>query len=256
MSPEFMKAVPESIKAALKNEVGIDYAIRDKMYDYSISEIDWSVGQILDALQKQGLDENTVVFFTSDNGPSVGHAEPLTGKKGSSYEGGMRVPGIVRWPGRIPAGQTIDELTSTIDLLPTFANLAGAEVPTDRVIDGKDIWPVLTESSVSPHEVFFYYNNDRLAAVRSGKWKLHIGKEKGKAKKGKGKSRGKGASSSFTALYDLDTDKAESKNVLKDHPKIAKQLRAYATAFEKKLAQNSRPAGTVPNPKTLTTRDK
>jgi arylsulfatase A-like enzyme len=255
MSPEFMKAVPESIKSALKNEIGIDYATRDKMYDYSISEIDWSVGQILDALQKQGLDENTLIVFTSDNGPSVGHAEPLTGKKGSSYEGGMRVPGIVRWPGRIKAGQTIDELLSTIDLLPTLARLVGAEVPANRVIDGKDIWPVLTESAVSPHEAFFYYKGDRLEAVRSGKWKLHLGKP-GKAKKGKATSRGKGSSSPVTALYDLDADMAESNNLLKDHPEIAKRLRAYATAFEKELAQNSRPAGTVPNPKTLTTRDK
>ena len=206
-------------------------------------------------MKAQGIDENTLVVFTSDNGPSIGQAKPLTGKKGSSYEGGMRVPGIVRWPGNVPAGQTIDELLSTIDLLPTLAKLVGAEVPSDRVIDGKDIWPVLTENAVSPHEAFFYYNKDRLAAVRSGKWKLHIGKGK-KAKKGTGKSRRKGSSSSITALYDLSADMPEKKNVLKAHPEIAERLRAYATAFEKELAQNSRPAGVVQDAKTLTTREK
>jgi arylsulfatase A-like enzyme len=251
MSPDFMEAVPDAIKAKLNDEKGVDYVTRDKMYDVSISEIDWSVGEILDALKKNGLDENTVVVYTSDNGPSVGHAEPLTGKKGSSYEGGMRVPGIVRWPGKIPAGQTIDELLSTIDLLPTFAKLVGAKVPSDRVIDGQDIWSVLTAKAASPHEAFFYYKGNELKAVRSGKWKLHIGKAVGKASA----NRGKGSSSPMMALYDLDADMAEKNNVLAEHPEVVKKLQEYAKAFQQELAHNSRPAGVVEHPKTLTTRD-
>ena len=252
MSPSFMEAVPTAIKDQLKNEKRIDYLTRDKMYDYSISEIDWSVGRILDALKANGIDEDTIVFFTSDNGPSVGHAEPLTGKKGSSYEGGMRVPGIMRWPGEIPAGQTIDELLCTMDLLPTFAKLAGAAVPLDRVIDGKDIWPVLTQDAQSPREAFFYYKGNALKAVRSGKWKLHFGKAKGKTSA----RRGKGASSPIMALYDLDADMGEQNNVLESNPEVAERLRSYAEAFKEELAQNSRPAGAVENPKSLTTRGK
>jgi arylsulfatase A-like enzyme len=248
MSPPFMVDVPEAIKATLENEKGVDYATRDKIYNYAISEIDWSVGQILDALKKNGIDENTVVIYTSDNGPSVGNAAPLSGGKGSSYEGGMRVPGIIRWPGRIPAGQTIDELLSTIDLLPTFAKLAGAVVPSDRAIDGKDIWPTLTEKAASPHEAFFYYKGNALKAVRSGKWKLHLGKATGTANA----KRGKGSSSPIMALYDLESDMGERTNLLESNPEVAERLRSYAKSFEAELAQNSRPAGVAKNPKTLT----
>ncbi|WP_372845913.1 sulfatase [Pontiella sp.] len=247
-SPPFMAEVPDAIKAKLEHEEGVDYATRDKLYNYAIGEIDWSVGQILDALKAQGIDGNTVVFFTSDNGPSVGKTGPLSGGKGSSYEGGMRVPGIIRWPGKVPAGQTIDELLSTIDLLPTFAKLAGAEIPSDRVIDGADVWPVLTAGAAGPHEAFFYYKGERLVAVRSGKWKLHIGKTQGKAPA----KRGKGSSSPIMALYDLAADLGEKNNVLESNPEVAERLRSYVTAFEVELARNSRPAGVAQNPQPLT----
>ncbi|CAA6677546.1 Unannotated [Lentimonas sp. CC4] len=247
MSPSFMEAVPDDIKAKLKNEKGIDYFTRDKIYNQSISEIDWSVGQIIDALKANGIDENTVVIFTSDNGPSVGHADPLTGKKGSSYEGGQRVPAVIRWPGHIPAGQVNDELITAMDLLPTFAQLAGAELPTDRVIDGCDILPVLIDGAGTPHQAFFYYKGNALKAVRSGPWKLHFGKANGKDKS----RRGKGASSSIMALYHLDEDMAEQNNLLQQHPEIVEQLKALAKAFETELKQNSRPAGLVNEPEVL-----
>lgn len=251
LSPAFMDNVTEAIKAKLAQEKvngGIDYATRDKLYNVSIGEIDWSVGQILDALKKNGIDENTVVFFTSDNGPSIGNAAPLSGGKGSSYEGGMRVPGIVRWPGKIPAGQTLDAVMTTMDLLPTFGKLADAEIPTDRVIDGKDIWPVLTRNAKSPHEAFFFYKANALKAVRSGKWKLHFGKANGNASA----RRGMGSSSPIMALYDLDADPGETTNVLAEHPEIAKKLQASADSFQAELARNSRPVGVAENPKPLT----
>ncbi|MDF7825957.1 sulfatase [Pontiellaceae bacterium B12227] len=251
MSPPFMEDVPDEIKARLKDETRIDYLTRDKIYNYAINEIDWSVGQILDALKKNGIDENTVVVFTSDNGPSVGKTTPLTGKKGSSYEGGMRVPGIIRWPGTIPAGQTIGEVVTALDLFPTFGKLAGADLPGDRVIDGKDILLVLTEGAASPHEAFFYYKGDALKAVRSGKWKLHFGKTKGNA----GKRRGKGSSSPIMALFDLDADPGEQVNVLASNPEVTERLRSYAGTFKAELEQNSRPAGVAENPKSLTTRE-
>ncbi|MDF7799609.1 sulfatase [Pontiellaceae bacterium B1224] len=249
MSPPFMKDIPDSIKEKLENEQGVDYATRDKIYNYAISEIDWSVGQILDALKANGLDENTVVIFTSDNGPSVGNAAPLSGKKGSSYEGGMRVPAVIRWPGKIPEGQTLDELMTAMDLFPTIGKLAGAKVPSDRAIDGVDIWPVLTGNAESPHEAFFYFKGNQLKAVRSGKWKFHFGKAKGKAGK-----RGMGSSSSIMALYNLDTDMGETTNVLASNPEVAERLRSYAKAFEAELSQNSRPAGYIADAKPLTTR--
>ncbi len=251
MSPPFMEDVPDAIKAKLENEQRIDYLTRDKIYSYAISEIDWSVGQILDALKKNGIDENTVVVFTSDNGPSVGKTAPFTGQKGSSYEGGMRVPGIIRWPAGIPSGQTINEVVTAMDLFPTFGKIAGADLPSERVIDGKDILPVLTQNAGSPHEAFFYYKGNALKAVRSGKWKLHFGKAKGTA----GKKRGKGSSSPIMALYDLNTDPGETVNLLKQYPEVVERLHAAAKHFQTALAKNSRPSGVVPPQKPLTTRE-
>jgi arylsulfatase A len=251
-SPPFMKDVAEPLKAKLAAESqnhNIDYDARDKIFAQAISEIDWSVGQILDALKKQGLDDNTLVIFTSDNGPAVGLATPLRGKKGSTFEGGMREPTVIRWPGKIPAGTVNDELMTTMDLLPTFAKLAGAEMPSDRVIDGKDIWPVLTGNGKSPHEAFFYHSGNTLEAVRSGQWKLHLAAQ-GKTK-GKDKKKGKGAASPM--LYNLEQDIGETTDVSKDNPKVVARLCEYIAAFEKDLAENSRPAAFVDNPKPLST---
>lgn len=242
VSPEFMKDVPAPIKAKLAKEKSsgkIDYKTRNLLFPYAISEIDWSVGKILDTLKENGLDENTIVIFTSDNGPGTGSAGPLSGKKGSSLEGGPRVPAIIRWPGHIPAGQENHEMLSAMDLLPTFAKLAGAQIPSDRVIDGKDIWPVLTTNAESPHEVLFYHISNNLMAVRSGKWKLHV-----KSKAGKHRVPA-------PSLFNLEEDIAEKKNVVAQHPEVAEKLRGYAAAFEQDLAQNSRPAAFVENPQQL-----
>lgn len=152
----------------------------------------------------------------------------------------MREPTVIRWPGKIPTGQN-DELMTAMDLLPTFAKLAGAEVPTDRVIDGKDIWPTLSSGAKTPHKAFFYHRANRLSAVRSGKWKLHLKTAKGKR-----------AGSAAQALYDLESDIGEKSNVLAKHPEIAERLLAHVKAFEKELAQNSRPAAFVEDPKPLT----
>ena len=126
-----------------------------------------------------------------------------------------------------------------MDLLPTFAKLAGAEVPSDRVIDGKDIWPVLAGSGSSPHEAFFYHQGDTLVAVRSSQWKLHLGK-------------GKRAASPL--LFNLQQDIGETTDVSKANPTVVARLRAQMVAFEKELSQNSRPAAFVENPKALSAR--
>lgn len=236
VSPPFMKGVPDEVLSKLKEEHNsIDYPTRDKLFHQAISEIDWSVGQILDTLKKHGLDENTLVIFTSDNGPAVGSAGPLRGRKGSTLEGGMREPTVIRWPGKIPAGNINHELLTAMDLFPTFARLAGAEIPSDRVIDGKDIWRVLTGKSKSPHQAFFYHAENKLQAVRSGKWKLHV------------------KDGTPTALYDLEKDIGETRDALKEYPTVVKRLLVQIEMFENDLADNSRPAGFVANPKPLST---
>jgi arylsulfatase A-like enzyme len=234
VSAPFLAAVPSEIREKLKAEQGsIDYRTRDKLFRQAIAEIDWSVGQILDALKTHGIDENTLVIFTSDNGPAVGSAGPLKGRKGSTFEGGMRESTVVRWPGKIAAGTSNDELMTTMDLLPTFAKLAGAELPEDRVIDGKDIWPVLAGHAGTPHTAFFYHRGNELVAVRSGKWKL-------RAKNGQA-----------TALHDLDADIGETKNVLKANPRVAQRLLELMEQFAKEIAENSRPAAFVDDPQPL-----
>jgi len=152
------------------------------LYGDVIMEIDWSVGQVLETLKQYGLDERTLVIFASDNGPWLsygghsGEAIPLREGKGTSWEGGVRVPCIMRWPGKLPAGRVQAEPAMTIDLLPTIAWLTGAELPR-RHIDGLDIWQLMeaSERAKSPHEAYYiYYNRNELQAVIMGEWKLYL----------------------------------------------------------------------------------
>ena len=209
---------------------------RDFLYPGAIEEIDGSCGEILNALKAAGVDKRTLVLFTSDNGPSAGSAGPLRGGKGSAFEGGMRVPCIVRWPDGIPAGRVCDEIATAMDLLPTFAALAGGKAPTDRIIDGKDIGPLLRgeAGATTPHEAFYYHRGTALSAMRSGKWKLHF---KG-AKKGGGLQPG--------ALYDLDADIAEKTNLAARNPAVVKRLAALARTFTQQLRKTARPSGRAP----------
>lgn len=159
------------------------------LYGAAVESIDWATKVILAELDAQGLADDTIVIFTSDNGslgdrpppwgskePLGGSNLPLRGAKGRTWEGGQRVPGIVRWPGRIAPGQVSDEIVTAMDLYPTLAALCGGAVPDDRIIDGRDISGVLLSGEASPHEAFFYYWMNHLEAVRSGRWKLHFSK--------------------------------------------------------------------------------
>jgi arylsulfatase A-like enzyme len=222
-------------------------------YGDATEEIDWSTGEILATLKKLGVDDNTLVIFTSDNGAASrwgGSNLPLSGFKGGTMEGGMREPCVMRWPGKIPAGGKCDELASTLDLLPTFAKLAGTKAPDDRIIDGKDIWPLMAgaEGAKSPHEAFYYYRLDQLQAVRSGKWKLHLEYEI--------KRRGKTTQSQLR-LYDLKADIGEKSNVAEQNPRVVKRLLALAEKAREDLGDgdrkgNQRAAGLVVTPKPLT----
>ena len=221
-----------------------------------IEEIDWSVGQILQTLRQLNLAEKTLVVFTSDNGATGGKGRsnaPLRGHKGSTWEGGMREPCVVWRPGRIPAGKTCDELACTMDLLPTFARLAGTRPPGDRIIDGRNIWPLMSgkKKAKSPHEAFYYYQIDQLQAVRSGRWKLHL------PFKLKKRNWGKPIPDSPLKLYDLKADIGEANNVATQYPDVVKRLLVLAEKARedlgdvKRKGKNQRPAGWVENPKPL-----
>ncbi|MEX0928734.1 MAG: sulfatase [Balneolales bacterium] len=144
------------------------------LYGDVIEEIDWSVGEILHALERLELDDHTLVIFTSDNGPWFeGSAGELRERKGgASWDGGFRVPFIARWPGKIPPGVTSGAISMNFDVFPTLLELAGGRVPADRAIDGKDIWPVLQGRNESPHEYLYFFNNEEITAVRSQRWKF------------------------------------------------------------------------------------
>ncbi|MEO8499198.1 MAG: sulfatase, partial [Planctomycetota bacterium] len=177
-----------------------------------VEEVDWSVGQVLDTIRELKLDEKTLVVFTSDNGGQQSHGAvnlPLRGGKGSTLEGGMREPTIAWWPKHIPAGTETAAVTSMMDVLPTFVNLAGGSVPIDRKIDGGDIWPILAgdANAKSPHETFYYFRGLNLQAVRHGPWKLHLAKGD---------------------LYNLESDIGESQDVAKEHPEVVARLNGLA----------------------------
>lgn len=205
-------------------------------YGDAVEELDWSVGQVLDTVKEAGIDEKTLVVFLSDNGPwynrgeNGGSATPLRGAKGSTYEGGVRVPCVVRWPGTMPPGGEVKEIATVMDILPTFAAIAGNEAPRDRVIDGKDITALLTggPDTESPHEKIFYYFGEQLHAVRSGPWKLRL--ENYLQNENVYERAWRDLETTVpipAALYNLDQDPGEQKNVLKNHPKIEARLRGY-----------------------------
>ena len=206
---------------------------KDGAYGDWVQEIDWSMGELLKALKSEGIDDETLILFTSDNGSArekQGSNLPLRGRKGRTDEGGMRVPCVVRWPGKIPAGTSSNLITSTIDLLPTFAAISGGETPNDRIIDGVNIWSILSgKTKINIREAFFYYQMDQLQAVRSGDWKLFV--EMNSKKRNWGKPEGRRE----LALYNLAEDIHEDNNVAAENPKVVKSLQGWARVARKDL---------------------
>lgn len=221
----------------------------------SVEEIDWSTGELLRTLKELDLDRQTLVIWTSDNGaprrdPPQGSNLPLAGWGYTTAEGGQRIPCAMRWPGKIPAGKDCNELATLMDLLPTLAHLAGADLPTDRTLDGKDITPLMfaRPGAKSPHEAFYYYHMDQLQAVRSGPWKLYLPLEKRRA-------GSRIVESDVPArLYNLREDLGERKEVSKAHPEVVSRLEALAQRAREDLGdldqpgKNQRPAGDAPRP--------
>ena len=214
------------------------------LYGDCIEEIDWSVGQIMQTLKRLKLEQNTIVFYTSDNGPwdlkgnatdkvkgnknrrIGGSALPLRGFKFQAWEGGMRVPAVAWWPGQFPANTTCDEVAGTIDILPTLAQLSQGAILPELEIDGKSIAPLLLDQdgASSPHAAYFY----RDEAVRVGPWKGVIHPK-----------------SKDFELYDLDKDIAESNNLASEHPERAESMLLLLKAHCKKMELNKRPCGEV-----------
>jgi len=224
------------------------------LYGDVIGEIDTGVGRILATLRRLELEKNTLVIFTSDNGPwllygdHAGSAGPLREGKATPFEGGFRVPCIMWWPGKIPAGSRCDELASTIDILPTIARLGGAPLPKKK-IDGKDLWPLMTAQpgAKSPHEAFFYYSGSRLSGVRSGKWKLLFAQGFTQQKPpGKGGQPGTRATGRIPlSLFDLEKDVGEKVNVATAHPGVVKRLQGLAEEMRKELGDTGRPGSGI-----------
>lgn len=204
----------------------------DALIHDAIEEIDWSVGEVLQAVKKAGIDENTLVIFTSDNGAAVGSSLPLRSKKGSVYDGGIREPTVMRWPGHIPAGERCTEVAATIDLLPTFAKLCGGELPKNK-IDGHNIWPLMSgkKESKSPHEEYVLMHGP--GTVRSGKWKFYPWQEGKSGSRRDATPRGRKLSPLPVQLYDTDADIGETTNLAEKHPQIVATL---AKAYEQHVA--------------------
>ena len=212
------------------------------LYGDAVEELDHHVGRLLGAIDELGLRDKTIVIFASDNGPwnnfqgplrkahkgaiAWGSSGPLREGKGSTYEGGLRVPGIVRWPGHVPSGRTSDAIFSTLDFLPTFATLAGYKPPTDRIIDGVDQTKLLLgQSQQGARNDFYYFSQNYLHGVREGQWKLLLPGRKSFF--GYVLDRGKGE----MELYDLNADPGEKKNVAKEHPEIVDRLSKRIKSF-------------------------
>lgn len=224
-------------------------------YGDAIEELDWSTGRILDALAANGIDKNTLVVWTSDNGavqrdPEQGSNRPLGGWGYTTSEGGQRIPCLARWPGRIPAGRICSALVTLMDWMPTIAAFTGARLPASRPIDGKDLSPLLAgRTDKSPHEAFFYYYGPQLQAVRAGRWKLFLPLEKRIVTLTGGTAPGP------MALYDLAADIGETMDVAAKHPDVVRQLTALAEKARVELGDVDRPgkgqrqAGRVENPR-------
>jgi len=230
-------------------------------YGDAVSELDWSVGEVMKALQRLGIAEQTLVIVTSDNGPWYeGSAGGLRGRKGQSYEGGFRVPFIASWPGRIPAGSVSEVPAMNIDLLPTFLGLAGLSLPSDRVIDGVDLWPVLAGggAELGSRELFFFHDYD-VEALRRGHWKyIHSNSHyvwpapldkpdtpagrlaSGRNYRPRGSTESVPTLGTWPLLYELGRDPGEAYNLAQTHPETARELGETLEAWRAAFRANPR----------------
>ena len=233
------------------------------LYGDVVQELDWSVGEILRTLSENGLDDSTLVIFSSDNGPWFqGSAGSLRGRKGDTFEGGMRVPFIARMPGRIPAGQVSSSFASTLDFLPTIANFTAARLPANP-LDGIDIWPLLNGSTADlPREVFLYFNFWDIQCARMGNWKLHVSRHNVAAYSPSPMAGLLNLPLANPELYDLVSDPEEGYDRADEFPEVVASIRARIEAMLPSFPEEVRaswagthrrhvyqtPAGALPEP--------
>lgn len=242
--PHSMVHVPLHVSEKFRGKSGAG------LFGDVMREVDWSVGQIVDAVRKNGLEKDTLLLFTSDNGPwlsygeHAGSAGPLREGKGTMFEGGCRESTIFWGPGRVPAGSACKEPAMTIDILPTVAKLIGASLP-DHKIDGKDIWPLIAgePGARSPQEAYFFYYGRELQAVRAGKWKLHFPHGFTTLSGRKGGVGGNPAKYDQAridlSLYDLEKDAGETTDVKESNPEVVARLQALGAAMRKDLGDSA-----------------
>jgi arylsulfatase A len=230
------------------------------LYADAIEEIDWNVGRIVEKLKAEGIEENTLIIFASDNGPWTGFGEQsgsageLRGSKITTWEGGVRVPMIMKWKNTLPAGMVYSEITGIIDMAPTIAAAAGASMPDDRVIDGKNLLPYILDqkNEKKPHDVYYHYAGTWLQAVRSGKWKLHFARPEirpGRYGECAGWHTNNAGILNEDLLFNLETDIQETKNLASEFPEIVQELKYMAQMARDDIGdygikgKNSRPIG-------------
>lgn len=237
--PHTMVHVPLAVSDAFKNRTG------ELIWD-AIEEVDWSVGQILQALKDNKIDEKTLVIFTSDNGAAVGSSLPLRAKKGSVYDGGIREPTVMRWPSQIPAGTICHEVSASIDILPTLSHLCNGKLPS-RQIDGRNIWPLMNgqPNAASPHSTYCLAHGP--GTVRSGQWKYYPWKE-GQSGRRKQNSTAVSDPQSEVQLYDTVNDIGETKNVAAHYPEVVSRLQKAWEEHLVELNANKRPTAELQRP--------
>jgi len=247
----FLLYVPHSM-------VHVPLFVSDKFADKSkrglfgdvMMEVDWSVGEIVGAIRRNGLEKHTMVIFTADNGPwlsygtHAGSAKPLREGKGNTFEGGVREPTIMWWPGTIPADTVCNTPAMTIDVLPTIAHLIGAKLP-DHKIDGKNIWPLIAgePGATSPHEAYFFYWGEALEAVCMGRWKLHFPHSYRTLAGGPGGTDGRPVpyqrAQQELALFDLERDIGETTDVKDQHPEVVATITSLAERMREDLGDSA-----------------
>ena len=243
--PHSMVHVPLYVSDKFKGKSGAG------LFGDVMMEVDWSVGQILGTIRKHGLEKNTLVIFTSDNGPwlnygdHAGSAAPLREGKGTMFDGGCRESTVMWWPGTIPAGTKCSEPAMTIDILPTVAHLIGAKLP-DHKIDGKNIWPLIADEpgARSPHEAYYFYYGRQLQAVRMGRWKLHFPHGYRTLSGRKGGTGGipvkYDRAQIGLSLFDLRSDIGETTDVKDRNPDVVKKIQALAEKMREDLGDQKR----------------
>jgi arylsulfatase A len=232
--PHSMVHVPLAASPSFRNRSG------HGLFGDTVEELDWSVGEIYKTLQELDLDSKTLVIFTSDNGADSGSSKPWRGKKASTYEGGVREPCIMRWPGYIPAGSECDQIAGNIDVLPTLAKLFGGRAPEDRIIDGRDIRSLMMDANPKPvrDTQLYFSRSSEPAAIRQENWKLHVLPP-----------APKNAKTTFEPeLYDLNADPSETTNVATEHSEVVARLAGELRKRVEEIRINQRPVGAMKDP--------